>query len=91
LQENSNFIAKTLHFESFMLTKEKVNQLTFDEQFYWNEPPTFNNNIYIKLEKMINWDKIYSNFNKFYNNTGRNSIPLKHMILFLITQINNKL
>jgi hypothetical protein len=33
---------------------------------------------------MINWDKIYSNFNKFYNNTGRNSIPLKHMILFLI-------
>jgi hypothetical protein len=34
-----------------MLTKEKVNQLTFDEQFYWNEPPTFNNNIYMKLEK----------------------------------------
>jgi hypothetical protein len=40
-----------------MLTKEKVYQLTFDEQFHWNIPPSFNNNIYVRLEKMINYVK----------------------------------
>lgn len=67
-----------------MLTKEKVDQQTFDEQFFWNQPPNFENHCFIKLEKMIDWPELYSKFNSFYKPRGRNSVPLKHMILLLL-------
>jgi len=51
-----------------MFSNKNVDQMTFADQFKWDEVPDFSNHKFVKMERNINWDKINSGLKKYYKN-----------------------
>lgn len=68
-----------------MYTTDGENQLSFSDQFFDpREDPIPDDHPYLILIRELPWSELLSRVGDFYSDTGRPSIPVKHMVFLLL-------
>ena len=73
-----------MYFKGIMYVSRSKQQMNFESQFFGNPFPIPDNDPYLMIECMIDWEDLLPDLRKLYHIRGKASIPVKNLVLLLL-------
>ena len=73
-----------VYFKDFMFIGKNNQQASFDSQFFGPAFAIPENDPYLLIERKIEWDELLDKLKKNYSYEGKQSIPVKNLVLLLL-------